>query len=512
MERRSFLGWFAAVPLLVPGATAVMGETPAEKDRSRTILMVDDSGILYRSGTKRILRPLDRHPGNPLLPGRDKPWEVAVAWNSVYRDPDTGLYQLWYQAYSGAQAHDPSHACVACYAESQDGIHWTKPDLGLFSYNGIEKTNIVLVGNAGHSVRYGASVVVDPRDEDLSRRYKMAYFDFSRDEGREYPGLSVAFSPDGKRWTKHSKAPLLRAAYGNRGADVPYADETDKAWLAPLSISDATDVMYDPKRGVFAIYGKMWIDGPDGQMFWKHALQRTESRDFVHWTRPELVLTPDELDPEYVEFHTAPVFLYNDTYFALLQILNRAERGGIMDIELAVSRDGLRWDRPFRRPFFLARNPEGGFDGGSIFNNPNLILHGDEMRFYYGGYSEGATGANDYELTTGIGLATMPRDRFASVRPVHDVGQITLKPALLGGGRSATLNADASGGSIRVEVLDDMGRRVRGFAKSDAQPISGDSLAHPVQWGARSFRDLPEGQYMLRLHLAGADVFGVNLQ
>ncbi len=510
MKRRSFLASVSAASLIPSAISAATSRRRAAADPSDTLLMVDDRPMLYRPGTRRVLRPLDRHPGNPVLPDREFPWEVAIAWNSIHRDPNTGLYQLWYQAFSGSQAQERTHGCVVCYAESDDGISWRKPNLGLFSYNGIDETNIVLIGNGGHSTRYGASVVVDPRDPDPSRRYKMAHFDFSIDRGVERPGLCVAFSPDGIHWTKHPRAPLLPAAYGTRGSEVPYADEPGNEWLIPLSISDATDALYDPVRKVFAIYGKMWVDGPDGTMFGKHAMHRTESRDFIHWSRPELLLAPDEFDPEYVEFHTSPVFHYNDGYFALLQILNRAERGGIMDIELALSEDGIRWQRPFRSPFLLPRNPEGGFDGGSIFNNPNPIPHGDEVRFYYGGYSEGATGANDYELVTGIGLATMPRDRMASVRPIGEVGQITLRPRAFKRNQALTINADASSGSIAVEVLDASGRRVRGFAREDATPITGDSLAHDVAWGGKRISDLPPGDCHLRLHLRNADVFALT--
>ena len=62
-----------------------------------------------------------------------------------------------------------------------------------------------------------------------------------------------------------------------------------------------------------------------------------------------------------------------------------------MDVELAISRDGLHWQRPFRsQPFFLPRGPEGAFDSGSILSNGAPIFLEDEFRFYYGGYAQGA--------------------------------------------------------------------------------------------------------------------------
>lgn len=475
-----------------------------------TLLLVDDHHVLYRPGTHRVLHPLTRYPNNPVIKARGKPWEDAIAWNSDCYHPDTGTYQLWYQAFSGKYAKDKTKRCVVCYAESKDGIHWVKPDLGIYSYNGVRKTNIVLTGNGGHSTNYCCSVVFDPRDAAPRRRYKMAYFDWSFDHGQEYPGLSVAFSPDGIHWRKYPKAPLLRAFYGTQGTALPYKNQAGP-WTVPLALEDALDAIYDPQRRAFAIYGKMWIDGPEGRMGWKHAMCHSESKDFIHWSQPELLLTPDEFDPPWVEFHHSPVFYYNNCYFGLLQILHRAVRGGVINVELAISRNGLDWERPFRKKWFLARSSDSKFDSGSLFVNPMPVLLKDEFRFYYGGYSQGATGANDYEMISGIGLATMPRDRFAGLRPREWVGQVTLKRLSLRGYRSITINANASAGTIVPEILDAQGYRIHGFARRDAIPVHGDSLRHPLKWPGKQISQLPHGQYILRLHLENAEVFAVSM-
>ena len=482
----------------------------------RTLLFVDDHDILYRPGTARRLQPLDRCPQNPVLPARDKPWEINIGWVGNAYDPATGRYQLWYQTFTGPFAHKRTHRCLVCYAESTDGIHWTKPDLDLFDYNGVSPTNIVMIGNGGYSDRYTNSVLLDPCDPDPGRRYKMATYDFSMDDGIERPGLVVAFSPDGIHWTKHPRAPLLRTFYGDR-LSVPYADEAGREWDPPLTISDAMDAIWDEQRGVFAIYSKMWIDGPDGRQGWKHAMGRTESRDFIHWSKPELVLAPDELDPLWVEFHHSPAFYYNDCYFALLQILYRDVRGGIMDAELAISRDGFHWQRPFRSPLFLPRGEPGAFDYGSILTNAAPVFLKDEIRFYYGGYAEGATGGDDITFKTGVGMASMPRDRFAALWPQDEIGQVTLRPLDLSGYQSLTLNANAAAGSVQVEVLNADGYRVRGFAREDALPITGDGLHLPVRWRGSSasetktLADLPAGSYCLRIYLQNAELYAATI-
>jgi hypothetical protein len=195
----------------------------------------------------------------------------------------------------------------------------------------------------------------------------------------------------------------------------------------------------------------------------------------------------------------------------------------VVDIELATSRDGLNWQRPFRKPFWLARSQDGKFDSGAIFLSAQPVALEDEMRFYYGGYSQGATGSDDLTLTTGIGLATLPRDRFAGLQPVprsdqptlkkplDRVGQVTLKPLDLTGVKKLELNADAAGGEVRVELLDGDGRRVRGFSREDAIPVTGDSLRHSLGWQGRGITNLLSGSYMLRLHLNSATAYALSV-
>ena len=248
---------------------------------------------------------------------------------------------------------------------------------------------------------------------------------------------------------------------------------------------------------------------------------RTQSADFLDWSTPELVCAPDDDDPPHAEFHTTPVFYREGVYICLNQILDRGG-GGVIDVELMLSRDGYDWQRPFRNEFFLPRGATGAFDGGSIFTNSTPVILEDEIRFYYGGYSAGATSGDNSRHASGIGVATLPRDRFAGIapqartdlstqrQPVESVGQVTLKKRSITALRSMELNANAEVGCIRVELLDGAGRRVPGYTLSDASPIRGDSLRHEVSWQQRQLGDLTPGDYMVRLHLERATVYALR--
>src|SRR5436190_5236261 len=111
---------------MIKAAAVLLCVLTAVAASARTILFLDDEDVLYRSGTKRVLVPLRKDAANPLLKGHEKPWETSIAWTSVYRNPTNGHYQLWYQAFAGDGARDKTRRCTVCYAESDDGVHFTR--------------------------------------------------------------------------------------------------------------------------------------------------------------------------------------------------------------------------------------------------------------------------------------------------------------------------------------------------------------------------------------------------
>ena len=103
---------------------------------SRLELFVDDYLIDELLGTRLVLH----HPRPAEVALRfDRPWEGAFcAYVTVLHGDD--IYRMYYRGIPTAMP-DGSLDEVTCYAESRDGIHWEKPDLGLFEVAGTRKNN-----------------------------------------------------------------------------------------------------------------------------------------------------------------------------------------------------------------------------------------------------------------------------------------------------------------------------------------------------------------------------------
>ena len=99
---------------------------------SRLELFVDHFLVDTLKGTElKLGTPVDEG----IVMKFDLPWEVPFSGaHSIVKDGD--LYRLYYRGCNtdARGEYDPTSE-VTCYAESRDGIHWTKPILGLHDYH-----------------------------------------------------------------------------------------------------------------------------------------------------------------------------------------------------------------------------------------------------------------------------------------------------------------------------------------------------------------------------------------
>ncbi|MGY8732422.1 MAG: hypothetical protein ACKVK0_09800, partial [Pirellulales bacterium] len=91
-----------------------------------------DSFLLDRfvgKAEQRLHKPIPRE----IAIVHDAPWEGSGSgYHSVFQDGD--IYRMYYKAWhlevSQGKLNSSVHPLFCCYAESKDGIHWKKPNLG----------------------------------------------------------------------------------------------------------------------------------------------------------------------------------------------------------------------------------------------------------------------------------------------------------------------------------------------------------------------------------------------
>lgn len=469
-------------------------------------LFLDDHLIAARENVRRVVHPVTKHPQNPVLRPTE-PWEgsVAIVFGSVLRDE--GKYRMWYLG------HTKDGARGVAYAESLDGIAWQKPVFDFHRVDG-QRTNLLIPAGAKEGGPNALptyyelfGVHKDPAEADPSRRYKLGFLSIERGYRgpREDPfhrgqrrGLGVAASPDGIHW---------------RLMD---------SWATEAICDGATHWMYDPARAKYVLYGRTkhmpadvleaWKGNEWARRhFWGRAVARVESDDFLRWSHVDpgsgtLVMAPDVKDPPGTEIYSMNVFPYETVYIGLVQVFHNQPDTCHLDIQLAVSRDSIHFERVGDRSPFLPVGDVGTWDrfNQSLANNPPLVS-GDELRFYYGGRTSRHSpyaGKDTGEPFGGIGLGTIRRDRFVSLQASFDGGTILTRPLQLQG-KDLYLNAKSDFGSIVIEAL---GRDGQTLARSE--PLRADQLRIPVSWSSGSL-DGSAPPIQLRVTLKNAQLFAI---
>ncbi|HOW73513.1 MAG TPA: hypothetical protein PKY77_23170 [Phycisphaerae bacterium] len=140
----------AFLAVLLAGGFALCAQA-AEPLRvgSRLELFVDDARI---ESMNRASLKLHSPPPRELAIVHDHPWEGNVcAYHTVFQDGE--VCRMYYRGpHDDEKTSAETHPQVVCYAESRDGIHWTRPDLGIVEFKGSRTNNVVWAGKGCCSV------------------------------------------------------------------------------------------------------------------------------------------------------------------------------------------------------------------------------------------------------------------------------------------------------------------------------------------------------------------------
>lgn len=473
---------------------------------------------------------------------RDAPWGVkirsmpaeklhgAIPGRPLAVLHDEGRYKIWYYFRPDADpaAPDAPRQFIA-YAESSDGIEWEKPELGLVEHNGNKRNNLLFRSDredGGRGVG-GATVFIDPSSTD--ERYKLIHSGrITADEWaafeRDWPGEA---SPTGYRLNVFGK-PGSNAVFG-----AVSADGLNWRFLPePLLIyhcDTQNTCYYDVDLQEYVAYIRMWqsapIHSPEAErsrdswtLAGRRSIGRATSRDFRHFSKPEIVVAPGaDMDPCHLWYTNCKTTLPGapDQHVMFPWRWETDCDGG--DCFLFSSADGWAWAQVPGGPA-LERGPNGAADGGFIIAGPHLMeLPDGRWALPYDGYpvphkypSPEAAGRG---LLPGVedihGLAVWPRGRIAALDCPKEGAFATV--AFMPPGRRLRLNADIRpSGWIQVQVHA-LGRGdVAGRAAADTDRLLGDSLAHEVTWNGDPDIGAGDDPVMFHFHLRHTRLYGIE--
>jgi len=510
---------------------------------SQKQLFIDLKFIESAEGISLTVQP--PHQTRETLLTLDAPWERDArlsSYNTVVQED--GKIRVWYNVVAGTPepGKNPPFMGMA-YAESTDGIHFTKKPLGLVERNGSKENNLVLPPDPTLLTVGGGTIWRDDNPNAApDARYK-SWSKMYHKPGSPIRGPHRVWkSPDGLRWTHEPQTPT-----GLRASD------TQPSWF------------WDPRIRRYIGYSREWIRERSG--FGVRVASYNESDDMVNWSSIHFALEPDErdrtaapsmiLDPAKLEvrgedvlpqkdtragaapvrpgedqvltpaapldFYGPGVFPYEGVYLALIPVFHHWQGSAVQawpstgDIQLAVSRDARHFTRPGPRRPFLSTGMDGAWDSKWIYPALRPVRMGDELWIYYTGTNHDHASRRDPKATqdeAAISRAVMRLDGFVAAEADYE-GGVFMTPPIRFTGSKLELNLNTgAGGMARVEILKESGEPIRGFTLAESDQLNGNSVRMHASWnGGKTDVSALAGQAIrLRVKMRASKLYAFQFQ
>lgn len=396
----------------------------------------------------------------------------------------------------------------------------TRLYVGADGLNVLESEDGLRFKNAG-SIPGGVlpTIFLDPHDPDPARRYKLFRMELKDPFDPATDGVFASYSPDGINFT-------------SAGRVLPfYADNPTVVW-------------WDARIGKYVIYLRALaldsenqrriarIETDDPLKPWPFKPASTGSMFFTT-ENADVVLQADDRDDPHSDIYYNAATLYPEAQDVYLMFTaqfrhfspdrhpfirpptpGRWEDFGLLEVQLAVSRDGIRWDRPSREPYF----PTGladEWDRWYAVMAPGMVRHGNYFYQYYvssGRTHDSAILRPEYDKAPnplgGIGVVKQRLDGFVSADADYRGGWLQTPPLTFSGNR-LRLNLDSGAmGAVFVEFRDADGTPLPGFTLSDCEEIGGNFIDQSVYWkGSPDLSSLRGQPIRIRFQLTRAKLY-----
>ena len=398
-------------------------------------LFIDDFWIEHSYSLHRVLGEVKKDPKNPIIKA-DQPWEKGVKLYGTVQESN-GIFRMWYQMLNLSE-ENLSWATGVGYAESVDGLNWSKPRIGI-EHPDFGVTNLVQQSS-------GRSHLCSPSVSLYNGLYYMMFYDAMNqsdidkygcpyDADAAVPGwipiigegIFLSTSVDGINWEK-SRFPIFSGP--NDVVSLSHLNNKPHNWIATYKTSYREDRHH-------------------------RVIASSFTNDFIDWVHNGVVLEPDHNDPFGTEFYGMTCYDYFGTLIGLLSVYHNSPDNKSMDIQLAISHDGVRWSRVANRDSFIKLGSSGMWDAGGIFVsshfNLDAIDEASEITLYYSAIN---TKHDDFRYKQwSIGRLSFRRDGFAALESRFFPGFLVTKPIKING-NYINVNADLTVGEMEIDIYD----------------------------------------------------------
>jgi hypothetical protein len=495
------IGLLASVSRAADQSAALFDETACQ-----TLFAFDRVSIPHTQNLRLEMRSPERHPANPVVPRgpAGSPDARGVQfYGSVIREG--GKFRLWYVAVDDDTENKvPYSRWRAAYAESDDGVQWIKPSLGLVEYRGNKNNNLIQTDPAPLGF-VNLKVLADPDDPNPERRYKISTHVYFRHNTR-LGTLAPFASADGLRWKMLTDAEPQNAELQKQDLVLPA-------------------IHFEPCGGLYKWDGMYYICGQNAmnaaRPYHGRVTRMYHSPDFAHWSQTSAIgfvrnaqhtLLGSGRSLEGEQTHEG-ISVWNRRN-VLLGVYGRWHgakqwKDITVDLGFVVSNDGLNFREPAHEWTFLQRGEDGAWDQGGLLQGQGFENVGDQTFIYYGAWDPRQTGQKEVPPRGGVGVVALPRDRFGDLvveeagkgpgdyqLPVIQSELVTAAvPLQPNAPHRFYVNADGLGpeAALKIELLGKDENPLPGHSGESAAVVRQNGFQTPIAWsGATEVHALPE--------------------
>ena len=424
----------------------------------------------------------------------DQPWEGSGSGPYASTFFDGEKYRMYYRGCAfdeDASKGDESESQHTCYAESTDGIHWEKPELGLVEFRGNKNNNIIFSGKMAHN--FTPMMDSNPHCK-LDEKFKAT-------AGHAPEGLMAYKSLDGIRWSELLDRPVMtKGAFDSQNL-----------------------CFYDENQNNYRCYSRYFMvpDDPDFEQQFGYgivnvgirSIQSCISEDFRIWTDPVPNQYGEGVPSE--QFYTNATVLCPGAPHHYLSFPMRfmSERfkveghpyPGVSDAVFLSGRDGVHFERPFLEAWI----------------RPDLDQKNWTQRNYITTWGILETSPEEFSLYVWehyrwedayVRRYAVRKHGFASMNAPYAGGMFVTKPLIFDGSNLFLNYATSAPGSIKVGIVgDETDWPAPGYSTEDCDIIYGNELDKMVTWkGEGDLSRFRGNSIRLKFEMKDADLYSIH--